>query len=72
MLIDWFTKLLPKKRSEAMFKKKIKIHLTFPATSCKLRQQANCVTPLNPVGLLFITFVTHLPGLFVMFVHLET
>jgi hypothetical protein len=45
--------LLPKKRSEAMFKKKIKIYLTFPATSCKLRPQADWVTPLNPVGLLF-------------------
>jgi hypothetical protein len=55
-----------------MFKKKIKICLTFPATSCKLRPQADWVTPLNPVGLLFITFVTPLPELFVMFVHLET
>jgi len=48
------------------------ICLTFPATYCKLRRQADWVTPLNPVGLLFITFVTHLPGLFVMFVNLET
>jgi hypothetical protein len=55
-----------------MFKKKIKIYLTFPATSCKLRRQADWVTPLNPAGLLFITFVTSLPELFVMFLHLET
>jgi len=29
------------------------ICLTFPATYCKLRRQADWVAPLNPVGLLF-------------------
>ena len=29
------------------------ICLTFPATYCKLRPQADWVAPLNPVGLLF-------------------
>jgi len=72
MLINWFTKLLPKKRSDGYVQKENKNLLDFPGTSCKLRQQADWVTPLNPVGLLFITFVTSLPELFVMFVHLET